>query len=149
VFASDAEQALGAAVELIATLARGQRRAADQPWQLPIMSAAQVARDSVSAVWDAFSTLGTAVYAREWRAPCPPCIYDSKYLYTLSPPSSARALPLSVGRYETTLEVAIGQDPVSVSGQHPHGRRGNGGMPAQRWSMLYFRGVKGEDKTGA
>jgi len=155
VFAADAEQALGAAVELIATLARGQRNAAAEPWQLPIMSAAQVARDSVSAVWDAFSTLGTGVYASEWRSPAPPCIYDSKYLYALSPPSSARALTLRGARYETTVEVAIGQDPVSVSvqrdlaGQRKHSGRRDGSTPAQRWSMMYFRGVKGEDKTGA
>lgn len=149
VFAADAEQALGAAVELVATLARGQRHAASEPWQLPIMSAAQVARDSVSAVWDAFSTLGTSVYSREWRATCPPCVYDSKYLYALSPPSSARTLKLRVGRYESALDVAIGQDPVSVSAQRLHSRQGDGGTPVRRWSMLYFRGAKGEDKTGA
>lgn len=155
VFAADGEQALGAAVELIATLARGQRRTASEPWQLPIMSAAQVARDAVSAVWDAFSTLGTSVYGREWRASCRPCVYDSKYLYTLSPPSSARTLKLRVGRYESALEVATGQDPVSVSmqngalGHGTHSRQGDGGTPVRRWSMLYFRGAKGEDKTGA
>ncbi|HEY6724211.1 MAG TPA: hypothetical protein VI197_09260 [Polyangiaceae bacterium] len=149
VFAADAEQALGAAVELVATLTRGQRRAAEEPWQLPIMSAAQVARESVSAVWDAFSTLGTSVYAREWRATCAPCIYDSKYLYALSPPSSARTLSLRAGRYETALDVAIGQEPVSVSGHRMHSRQGDSGAPARRWSMLYFRGAKSEDKTGA
>lgn len=149
VFAADAEQALGAAVELIATLTRGQRRASEEPWQLPIMSAAQVARDSVSAVWDAFSTLGTSVYAREWRAACPPCVYDSKYLYALSPPSSPRTLSLRVGRYESALDVAIGQEPVSVSAHRTHSRHGDGGTSARRWSMLYFRGAKDEDKTGA
>lgn len=149
VFAADAEQALGAAVELVATLTRGQQRAAEEPWQLPIMSAAQVARDSVSAVWDAFAMLGTGVYAREWRAAGAPCIYDSKYLYASSPPSSPRTLSLRVGRYETALDVAIGQEPVSVSGQRTSSSQRGSGAAARRWSMLYFRGAKGADKTGA
>lgn len=149
VFVAAAEQALGAAVELIATLARGQRQSTGQPWQLPIMSAAQVARDSVGAVWDAFSTLGSSVYEHEWRAASPPCVYDSKYLYTRSPPSSPRTLKLRTGRYETALEVAIGQDPESISGHRMDAPRAGGASAARRWSVLYFRGLRGEDKTGA
>lgn len=150
VVGDEAEQALGAAVELIATVSRGQREAADQPWQLPIMSAAQLARDSVTAILDTFSAFGTGICMRDWSMPSPTCIYDSKYLYAVSPPSAPHSLKLRAGRYETTLDVGIGQEPVSVSPDRLGvDGSGGGGAPAQRWSMLYFRGVRGQGKTGA
>lgn len=146
----EAEQALGAAVELIATLSRGQREVSEQPWQLPIMSAAQLARDSVTAILDTFSAFGTGICVGDWLMPSQTCIYDSKYLYAVSPPGAPHSLRLRAGRYEATLDVGIGQEPVSVSAERTGADgAGRGEAPAQRWSMLYFRGVKGEGKTGA
>src|SRR5690606_10552663 len=51
----EVEQALGAAVELTGSLSRGHAELTEQPWQLPVMSAAQLAQESVIAVLEAYA----------------------------------------------------------------------------------------------
>ncbi len=140
----DGEQALGAAVELVATLSRGQSDAGEQPWQSPVMSAAETARESVAAILDAFAAFGASVYEGAWRSDAPTCIFDSKYLYAASPAREARTLELRVGRYQTGIEVAIGRDPAT---SQPPAERGPDAS-AGRWSMLRFRSPKPSRKTG-
>jgi hypothetical protein len=140
-----AEQALGAAVELVATLTQGQREVAEGPWQLPVMSRAEWAQASVAAILEAFTALGVAVYERAWWSPSPSCVYDSKYLYAVSPAAAPRKLTMRAGRYESEVEVAIGSEPVSVSSTRRLEERPT--APTQRWSMLRFRGVKDRRQT--